>query len=144
MASEHPGTEHSKNKGGLRPTKYFLTLSKDQKKVYRSWIGVQRFIYNRCVAFRSPENDGLKTGKRVVPTIKKLNYDLRDEAARDFLKNVKSSLAKGHILNLKKVKKQQQRCGSSMSVLAKHWNKDQEFCQLFSQDSCIAKRSHCP
>ncbi|KAI8903300.1 hypothetical protein EDD86DRAFT_97922 [Gorgonomyces haynaldii] len=163
MASEHPGTEHSENKGGLRPTKYFLTLSKDQKKVYRSWIGVQRFIYNRCVAFRSPENVGLKTGKRVVPTIKKLrcvnneaykgkalawvldhSYDLRDEAARDFFKNVKSSLAKGHILNLKKVKKQQQRCGSSMSVLAKHWNKDQEFCQLFSQDSCIAKRSHCP
>ncbi|KAI8908565.1 hypothetical protein EDD86DRAFT_254568 [Gorgonomyces haynaldii] len=121
MASEHPGTEHSENKGGLRPTKYFLTLSKDQKKVYRSWIGVQRFIYNRCIAFSSPENDGLKTGKRVVPTIKKLkcvnneaykgkalawvldhSYDLRDEAARDFFKNVKSSLAKGAHLESQK------------------------------------------
>ncbi|KAI8916173.1 hypothetical protein EDD86DRAFT_197842, partial [Gorgonomyces haynaldii] len=111
----------------------------------------------------SPENVGLKTGKRVVPTIKKLrcvnneaykgkalawvldhSYDLRDEAARDFFKNVKSSLAKGHILNLKKVKKQQQRCGSSMSALAKHWNKDQEFCQLFSPRQLHCKEKPLP
>lgn len=79
----------------------------EQKKVISRWLGAQRFLYNKCVAL---VKNGLK------PTLKQLRatlltsktntlgqaerwldeyeFDLKDEALRDFMKNYNSNMAK--------------------------------------------------
>ena len=56
------------------------------------------------------------------------NYDLRDEAMNDLLKNISSNIAKGKSfdMNFKSVKQERSQ-GWSLSVLSKYWNQSKGF-----------------
>ena len=119
-----------------------------QKVTLSKWLGLQRWVYNQCLSYL---NEYKKTSG-TIPSIKKFreevindknfinknqwvkeyNYDLRDESLRDFLKNLKSNMAKsknsGKGFTLKyKSKKGQDQHGTSLSVLSKYWNNQNSF-----------------
>lgn len=108
----------------------------EQKRTLSNWFGVRRWIYNKCL-------ECIKNGT-CKPALKELRenvinnknfqkenswmlnyeYDLRDEALRDFLKNIKSNFSKGRSFNMKFLNK---KTSQSLSVLSKKWNKKNNF-----------------
>lgn len=111
-----------------------------QKKTIQEWLGVRRWIYNR--ALNEIQTNGCK------PTLKELRrrvvnnenflyqntwmldyeYDLRDEALQDLLKNYRSNFAKGNKFKVQFLKlKDQTSRNVSLSVLSKKWNKRNNF-----------------
>lgn len=113
---------------------------KDQKTILNRWFGIRRFIYNKCIAIMKEDykNQIKTTQKRlrelVVNNVNYIQnntwmieyeYDLRDEAMRDALKNLKSNLAKGGHFDLKFLSKKYDI--GSLSVLSKKWNKKNNF-----------------
>lgn len=125
--------------------KYNIRYSKQQKQTLRKWFGVRRWIYNQCI---TAYNSGYTTLQQLrEKVIKNENYqvnntwmleypfDLRDEALRDFLKNIKSNKAKENNqfqIHFKTRKEMSSKC-ESISVLSKHWNKKNNFySQIFA------------
>jgi putative transposase len=89
---------------------------KEQKTILNQWFGIRRFIYNKCIAIiKEDYKNQIKTTQKrlrelVVNNVNYVQnntwmidyeYDLRDEAMRDALKNLKSNLAKGGHFELK-------------------------------------------
>lgn len=108
---------------------------KSQQQTLNKWFGLQRWVYNKCLA-QHKENirNEIKTTVGSLRTniinnsnfensntwVLDYNYDLRDEAIRDFIKNLKSNKAKGGKFELKfRSLKDQKLYGCSMSVLKK-------------------------
>lgn len=92
--------------------------NKKQKKKLCEWFGACRWTYNKCVEF-SNKNKETKLTKKVfrenfirsksitnkTSFLNNIPYDIRDEAMNDFLKNVRSNIAKmKKNKNLKKFK----------------------------------------
>lgn len=116
---------------------------KHQQQLLNKWFGVQRWVYNKCLAKHlDNKNNDIKTTLKSLRTdiINNVNfqtentwminyeYDLRDEAVRDFMKNINSNLAKGGKFELQfRSLKKQKTNGCSMSVLKKKWNKKNNF-----------------
>ena len=117
-----------------------LYLSPEQKVFFNKIAGVRRFIYNNVLSY-------LKTQPK-IPPIKVLRaqfvndgaykntenewmleyeYDIRDEALRDILKNYKSNIAKGEKFKLRYKKKVNDKKHCSMSVMNKKWNKTNNY-----------------
>ena len=131
-----------------------LTLNTKQKLKLRMWFGLQRWIYNKCL--EKIKNDKLTTIKELRAAVindinyisknkwvKEYHYDLRDEALRDLLKNIKSNIAKGEIFNIKfKSRKDEYTKNISISVLKKHWNKKNNFYSSIFKPSNL-KTSEC-
>jgi putative transposase len=110
---------------------------KTQKQILKEWFGVRRWVYNNCL-------DKINS-KTVKPTLSELRkhvinncnfeeknqwmlnyeYDLRDEAVRDLLKNIKSNKEKGVSFKLKYISKNFNT--QSISVLSKKWNAPNNF-----------------
>lgn len=117
--------------------------TKTQIKTFREWSGLQRWVYNQCVNRHKENQKNKKTTtlkdlrENIINTknfekentwVKEYDYDLRDEAVRDFMKNLKSNLAKGGKFELEfRSLKQQNTTGFSLSVLKKKWNKKRGF-----------------
>lgn len=114
-----------------------------QREILRKWSGLQRWVYNQCLT-RHLENRKFnkKTTLNDLRTnvinnsnfeienvwVKEYEYDLRDEAVRDFIKNINSNIAKGGKFELKyKSLKDQKSKGFSISVLKKKWAKRKNF-----------------
>jgi len=113
-------------------------FSQDQKQVLNNWFGITRFIYNRCLyhlKFVNPKasldqlrekfihNKNYKTENTWM--LEKSVYDLRDEALRDLINNLRSNLAKGTKFSIQfKTKKDPIQ---SLSILGKYWNKPNSF-----------------
>lgn len=102
------------------------------------WFGVRRFIYNKCLSLINQDFSLIKNTKELRRLVVNndnyttentwmldYNYDLRDEALRDLLKNFKSNLAKGDKFKVSYLSKKQN--NTSISVLKKHWNKTRGF-----------------
>lgn len=111
--------------------------SKTQKLTLKKWFGIQRWVYNKCLAmFKQNNKITLKQLRKSIinnENFKDVNqwmlnydYDLRDEAIRDFIKNVKSNKEKQQDFKIhfksKRFKKH-----VSLSVLSKKWNKKNNF-----------------
>lgn len=122
-----------------------LRLNKKQRELFRKWIGVYRWTYNKCVrAF----NSGLVTFVGPMATryilrelyvnasaweldgrewISQVPYDIRDGAVTEFVKNVHTELKKAwahpgqHRFNMSF--KSRFDASISIPVLKKHWNK---------------------
>ena len=124
----------------------------DQRSTLRRWFGIRRWVYNRCLA---AVNNGVK------PTLSELrskvinnenfqkentwmleyDYDLRDEALRDFLKNKTSNEAKGKDFTLR-FKSKKIISKQSISVLSKKWNKANNFySSVFKPTNLISSES---
>jgi IS605 OrfB family transposase len=111
----------------------------EQKKTLKKWLGVTRFIYNKCLAIiRETNNTTLKFLRSKVINnenyinenqwMLEYNYDLRDEALQDLLKNIKSNKAKKKLFKIHfKRRKDEYIKGASLSILAKHWNRKRGF-----------------
>ena len=126
------------DKGGEagKSKKIRIYPSTAQKQVLKKWFGTRRFIYNQCVNFYKvdPESCTRKNLRELFINeknfetenkwLKDTEYDLRDEALSDFLKNVKSNKEKGVPFTLKYTTKKDKQ---SLSVLAKKWNKKKNF-----------------
>ena len=129
--------------------------TKQQRQTLKEWFGASRWMYNQAVtmynngALRKEVVDK-KTGEtvksRYTLKIKELreilvknenyesentwmqdyNFDLRDEAIREFKKNVKANITKGGKFKLtRKSKKYDKR--QTISALKKHWNRKKGF-----------------
>jgi transposase len=108
-----------------------------QRQTLRKWFGVRRWVYNKCLSVvengtkatlselrkKVINNDNFKTENTWML---EYEYDLRDEAVRDFIKNMNSNKAKEKKFKLQyKSKKNQSK--QSISVLSKKWNKKNNF-----------------
>lgn len=104
----------------------------------RKWLGVQRYLYNKCVALVingiKPTQKELRavllngqtnTLEETERWLDEYDYDLKDEAVRDFMKNYNSNMAKyrkdGKPFSLKFRSKRAPT--QSLSVLKKKWNR---------------------
>jgi putative transposase len=108
-----------------------------QKQTLKKWFGVRRWIYNTCL--RKIKNGSVEATIKSLRThvINNQNfsenntwmldyeYDLRDEAVRDLLKNIKSNKEKGKKYTLKYMNKKNN--SESLSVLSKKYNKRNNF-----------------
>lgn len=126
--------------------------STEQKHTLRKWFGVRRWVYNRCLTL---VNSGVKATckdlrKMVIndENFKTKNtwmldyeYDLRDEALRDFVKNIASNKAKEVGFTMK-FKKRSTNNKESISVLGKKWNKKNNFYSSIFKPSLL-KSSEC-
>ena len=111
----------------------------NQKQTLKKWFGVRRWIYNKCLhIMKENYKNKIKTTQKMLRklVINEINYkhenqwmldfeyDLRDEAMRDMLKNLTSNIAKGKGFDLKfKSKKEKE----TLIVLSKKWNKKNNF-----------------
>ena len=122
-------------------------FNQEQKQILKKWFGVTRFIYNKCLeTINKDKNKTLKYLREKVISnsnyetentwMLDYNYDLRDEALRDLLKNIKSNDAKGKTYKIQfKSKKDEIIKGISLSILAKYWNvKGGFFSDIFNKD----------
>jgi putative transposase len=109
----------------------------EQKHILRQWFGIRRYIYNKCVERYNitKKFDLLEYRKNIINNenfIKEnqwmlaYEYDLRDEAVRDFKKNLSSNYAKGKFFQIK-FKSKKIKTTESISVLSKKWNKPNNF-----------------
>jgi IS605 OrfB family transposase len=109
-----------------------------QKNILKQWFGVRRWIYNKCLASFKEGNETITELRDKVINNKNFkdentwmldyHYDLRDEALRDLLKNIKSNKSKGVKFDIKfKSKKSMKYNTESLSVLNKYWNKPNNF-----------------
>ena len=119
-----------------------IYYSKEEVKILNGWFGITRWIYNKGLDYIKninpdasidelrdkivadsnfqTENKWMVSANENIGNRKNSVFDLRDEAIRDLLKNIKSNKAKGGNYELKyKSKKNNQ----SISVLDKYWNK---------------------
>jgi putative transposase len=108
-----------------------------QKQILKQWFGVRRWIYNKCLSsinnkLVKPTKEDLR--KYIINNenfteentwMLAYEYDLRDEAVRDLLKNIKSNKSKGKSFTLKYISKKHD--SQSLSVLSKKWNKPKNF-----------------
>jgi len=119
-----------------------IKFNKEQKKTLNKWFGVRRWIYNRCLHMINTgkakknmkdlrekviKNENYKTENTWM--LDNSDFDLRDEAMRDLLKNIKSNNEKSKTQGCKfkmkfKCKKDK---NDSISVLGKKWNKNDNF-----------------
>lgn len=139
---EQLNIEENENKKTISK-KIVIYPTKSQRETLKKWIGLQRWVYNQCL-IRHLENQ--KNNKKTTLSdlrtniinnrnfeientwVKEYEYDLRDEAVRDFIKNINSNIAKGGKFQLKyKSLKEQKLNGFSLSVLKKKWNKEKNF-----------------
>jgi IS605 OrfB family transposase len=120
-----------------------IYYSQDQAKIVKSLIGVSRWVYNKGLDYLKRinpdaglqelrdkicanenylvENKWMLETREDLGGRKNSEFDLRDEALRDLMKNMKSSKAKGGKFQLK-YKSKKDPC-QSLSVLGKKWNK---------------------
>lgn len=119
-----------------------IYYSKEEIKILNGWFGVTRWIYNKGVHYIKninpdasidelrdqivadsnfqTENKWMISENEALGNRKNSGFDLRDEAIRDLIHNIKTNKAKGKKFDLKyKSKKDNQ----SISVLGKYWNK---------------------
>lgn len=128
----------SKKKPAEKAIKIRIYPTKEQKITLKEWFGVTRFIYNKCLYEINQNKDKKLTlkelRKRVINNdnykekdqwMLKYEYDLRDEALQDLLKNIKSNLEKGKKFEIKYKRKKDKE--NSISVLSKKWNKTKNF-----------------
>ena len=119
-------------------------LTRDMKQILKKWFGVTRYIYNKCL------EEFNKNGNKSLVYLREkcinnhnfeasntwmldYHYDLRDEALRDLLKNIKSNQAKEKNFKMKfKSRKDEYIKGASISVLSKHWDKNGFFGSVLS------------
>lgn len=116
-----------------------------QRKTIKQWLGVRRWIYNRCL-YEIKVNKVKpvqKTLRNLVINNKNFQtentwmlnyeYDLRDEALRDLLHNYKTNFAKlksnkqkkKAVFNIQYKRKKDEQ--ESISVLGKKWNQPKNF-----------------
>lgn len=128
----------------------------EQKQTLKKWFGARRWIYNKCLeAYKSGITTLKELRTRVINNhnfqndnkwMLEYHYDLRDEALRDLLKNIKSNLEKKIKFQIKfKSKKDMKYHTESVSVLNKHWNKKNNFySSIFSPKNMKQKREKLP
>lgn len=123
-------------------------FNQDQKNLLKEWFGCRRWIYNKCLdAIKNHKIKATKKSLREFVINNKnfktenkwminYEYDLRDEAMNDLLNNIKTNLSKGGKFQIKfKSKKDMNKRNESLSVLAKKWNKKNNFySQIFRPD----------
>ncbi|KAK9324823.1 hypothetical protein V1517DRAFT_365833 [Lipomyces orientalis] len=113
-----------------RKIRVFPTTS--QKETLRQCFGTQRYIYNKCAAVKELRGVLLNSETNTLDDNEKwldqYEYDLKDEAIRDFMKNYRSNMAKYQ--KDKKDKKpftlrfrSKKAPTQSLSVLKKKWNR---------------------
>ena len=131
--------------------KYRIFPTNEQKKTLCKWFGMRRYIYNKVLYYIR----NLKQDKFKMPTITELRakfinnnnyiendkwvldyeYNLRDEALRDLLKNYKSAIAKYKIdkkpFKINYISKEND-YKQSISVLAKKWNIEGFYSEVFN------------
>lgn len=122
----------------------------EQKKELKKWFGCRRWIYNKCLYYYNNtvknENRKPKLQELRDKFVKNQNYktdntwmleydfDLRDEALRDLVKNIKSNEAKEKPFKLK-YKSKKEMTTESISVLSKKWNANDSFySDIFNKD----------
>ena len=110
--------------------------TKHQKITLKKWFGIRRWIYNKCLDAVNKKVAKLTLKDLRDKIINNKNfqtentwmldyeYDLRDEALSDLLKNYNSNFAKDKSFNIKFISKKQPQ---SLSVLSKKWNKPRNF-----------------
>jgi putative transposase len=115
----------------------------EQIKILNKWFGVTRYIYNKCLTelninetatLKELRSKFINVDNYNTPETRwmlEYNYDLRDEALRDLLKNKNSNLAKGKKFKLK-YKSKKNDTQQSISILSKHWNKNGFFGTIFN------------
>ena len=130
-------TEPVLKKQAEKSFKIKIYPDKDQKKTLKNWFGVRRLIYNTClrkIKDKSVEPTLKSLRKHVINNCNfttenkwmlKYEYDLRDEAVRDLLKNIKSNNEKGNKYTIKYINKKNN--SESLSVLSKKYNKKNNF-----------------
>lgn len=124
----------------------------DQRSTLRKWFGLRRWVYNKCL---SAVKEGMKPTlidlrNKIINNdnfttentwMLEYEYDLRDEALRDFIKNIKSNEAKGDKFTLK-FKSKKFISKQSISVLSKKWNKANNFySSVFKPKNLISSES---
>jgi len=137
------GQQNISEKELINAIKIRIYPTQKQKQTIKEWIGLQRWIYNKCL---SRHKDNQQNNKKTTlqdlrdnvykninfetenTWVKDYEFDLRDEAARDFMKNLKSNLAKGTKFNIEfRSLKKQNKQGFCLNVLKKKWNKKKNY-----------------
>jgi putative transposase len=128
--------------------------STEQKQTLRKWFGARRWIYNRCLALinsgtaatlkelrtRVINNENFKNENKWML---EYDYDLRDEALQDLLKNIKSNKTKGSKFKMQ-FKSRHSRKKESISVLGKKWNKKNNFYSSIFKPSLLKSSETLP
>lgn len=144
-----------KKKQAEKAIKIRIYPTKDQKITLKEWFGVTRFIYNKCLYEMNKNKDKKLTlkelRKRIINNdnykekdqwMLKYEYDLRDEALQDLLKNIKSNLEKGNKFEIKYKRKKDKE--NSISVLAKKWNKKNNFYSCIFKPNLLKSSENLP
>ena len=117
--------------------------TKEQKETLNKWFGISRWIYNKCidvVKTKKCKANQTDLRKHLINNENYKNentwcldyhYDLKDEAMRTFLHNIKTNEEKGKPYTLSYKSKKNK---DSISVLGKHWNKNNWFQSIFNSD----------
>ena len=131
--------------------KYRIFPTKSQRETLSKWFGVRRYIYNKVlyyirnldqVKFKMPSKKELRAKfinnnnyENVDKWVLDYDYDLKDEALQDLLKNYKSAIAKfkkdKKPFKIKYISKKDD-SKQSISVLAKKWNISGFYSQIFN------------
>lgn len=105
----------------------------EQKARLKGYFGCTRWIYNKCVKMHR-QNPNITMQQLRTAIVGNPNYitentwalkyhcDIRDEAMRDFCYNLKSNKEKGGSFTMS-FKRKKAHMKQSVSVLAKYWNK---------------------
>ncbi len=139
--------------GKAKRIRIYPTL--EQRKILKKWFGCSRYIYNKGLEYFN----NVYTNEKREPNIKELrdkiinkhnytndnewlkeyDYDLKDEALRDLLKNIKSNKAKGGFFKIKYKSKKLNI--DSINVLSKKWNKKGFYSEIFSKTKIKCNKS---
>jgi transposase len=149
LETKFPKTEHVQVEVDTKPLaekarKIRVYPDIEQKQTISKWLGVQRWIYNKALNEIKTNNCKVSLKELREKVINNVNfetentwmldyeYDLRDEALRDLVHNYKTNFAKAKRqkkpFEIKfKSKKQEYHQNTSLSILAKKWNKPRNF-----------------
>lgn len=126
----------------------------EQKARLKGYFGCARFIYNKCVRMYLQDPNvtmqQLRTAIVGNPNyttsdtwVLEYPFDVRDEAMRDFWKNVVSNREKGGTFTMK-FKRKKAHTKQSVSVLAKHWNKPRNWYSWLFQPAVLESHQRLP
>ena len=140
--------------------KHKLIPNQPQSKLFKRWFGVYRWTYNKCCdLLKNRIIKHVPTWKEIrelivnIKTIKEqfsneqdwileVPYDIRDKAAREFVKNLKTQVKLGKSLNDFELHYKSKKTDQALEIDVKHWHQGSPFTSVWKKEKLEPIRFH--